>query len=57
MLLIMIDTEIILYKRKLSQARTRTVTNKVFYAIGNLEWLRNIISTTHRSGFNDLLYY
>ena len=53
----MIDTEIIFYKRKLSEAKTRTVTNKVFYAIEHLEWLRNIVSTTHRSGFNDLLCY
>ena len=57
MLLIMIDTEIILYRRKLSEAKTRSLTNKAFDAIEHLEWLRNIVSSTHRSGFNDLLCY
>ena len=55
MLIIMVDTEIILYKRRLGRARTRPVTDKIFDAIQHLEWLRNLLTSTYRRGFNDIL--
>jgi hypothetical protein len=56
-LTIMIDTEIIVYKRRLERARTRPMTDKAIDAIQHLEWVRNIIVSTHRKGFNDILFY
>jgi hypothetical protein len=50
----MIDTEIIVYKRRLERARTRQMIVKAFDAIQHLEWLRNVIVSTHRKGFNDI---
>jgi hypothetical protein len=54
-LIIMVDTEIIIYKRKLQRASTRPMTFKVFDAIQHLEWLRTLLSSTRRRGFNDIL--
>ena len=54
-LITMVDTEIIIYKRKLQRASTRPTTFKVFDTIQNLEWLRNLLTSTHRRGFNDIL--
>jgi hypothetical protein len=51
----MVDTEIIIYKRKLQRASTRPMTFKAFDAIQHLEWLRALLSSTHRRGFNDIL--
>jgi hypothetical protein len=56
-LTIMIDTEIIVYKRRLERARTRPLTDKAIDAIQHLEWIRNVIVSTHGKGFNDILFY
>ena len=57
MLIIMIDTEIILYKRRLGRARTRPMTDKAFDTIQHLEWLRNVLKSTHRNGFTAMIFY
>ena len=46
----MIDSEIIIYKDKLKRTRTRPATDKAFDSIHHLEWLRNVLSSTYRSG-------
>ena len=55
--LLMIDTEIIVYKRRLERARTRPMTDKAIDAIQHLEWIRNVIVSIHRRGFNDIMFY
>ena len=56
-LVVMIDTEIIIYKTRLEKAKTRLITDKTYDAIQHLEWLRNLLASTHRSGFNEILLY
>jgi hypothetical protein len=56
-LVTMIDSEIIIYKEKLNHARTRPATDKAFDAIQHLEWLRNVLTSTHRSGFNGTVFF
>jgi hypothetical protein len=56
-LVTMIDSEIIIYKEKLNHARTRPTTDKAFDAIQHLEWLRNMLKTTHSNGFREMIYY
>lgn len=56
-LVTMIDNEIIIYKEKLNHARTRPATDKAFDAIQHLEWLRNVLNSTHRNGFTDVVFY
>ena len=55
-LVTMIDNEIIIYKEKLNHARTRPATDKAFDAIQHLEWLRNVLKSTHRNGFTDMVF-
>ena len=57
-LVTMIDSEIIDYKDKLHRARTRPMTDKAFDAIQHLEWLRNVLKSTHKNGFReDMIYF
>ena len=57
-LVTMIDSEIIIYKNELDKARTRPITDKAFDAIQHLEWLKNLLKSTHRNGFKeDMIYY
>ena len=56
-LVTMIDSEIIIYKEKLNQASTRPATDKAFDTIQHLEWLRNVLKSTHRNGFRDMVFY
>ena len=56
-LVTMIDSEIIDYKDKLHRARTRPTTDKAFDTIQHLEWLRNVLKSTHRNGFTGMIFY
>jgi len=57
-LVTMIDSETIIYKNKLDKARTRPMSDKAFDAIQHLEWLKNMLKSTHRNGFTeDMVYY
>ena len=56
-LIVMIDTEIIIYKRRLEKARTGLLTDKTYDAIQHLQWLRSLLTSTHRKGFNEILVY
>jgi hypothetical protein len=53
----MIDSEIIIYKNKLDKSRTRPVTDKAFDAIQHLEWLKNLLKSTHKNGFSNMVLY
>ena len=57
MLITMIDNEIILLQKKLDRARTRPMTDKAFDTIQHLEWLRNVLKSTHRNGFTGMIFY
>ena len=57
-LVAMIDSEIIIFKNKLDKARTRPMTDKAFDAIQHLEWLKNLLKSTHKNGFReDMIYF
>ena len=57
-LVTMIDSEIIIFKNKLDKARTRPMTDKAFDAIQHLEWLKNLLKSTHKNGFReDMIYF
>ena len=53
----MIETEIIILKRRLDDAIIERQSDKLFDSLQHLEWLRKIVTTTHRKGFNDILFY
>ena len=58
MLVTMIDSEIIDFTREdLDRARTRPMTDKAFDTIQHLEWLRNVLKSTHRNGFTGMIFY
>ena len=56
-LVTMVDVEIIIYKDKLKRSKTRPATDKTFDAIQHLEWLRNLLKSTHKNGFIDTIFY
>jgi hypothetical protein len=48
----MIDIKTDKLKKELDRARIRTHTDRVYDSIQSLERLRNVLTSTHRSGFN-----
>jgi hypothetical protein len=48
----MIDIKTDKLKKELDRARIRTHTDRVYDSIQSLETLRNVLTSTHRSGFN-----
>ena len=57
LLIIMIETEIIILKRRLDDAIIERQGVKLFDSLQHLERLRKIVTRTHRKGFNDILFY
>jgi len=56
-LIVMIDTEIIVYKRRLEKSSTKLLADRTHDAIQHLQWLRSLLTSTHRKGFNEILVY